>query len=131
MEAMRMSYTAGILLLVAALAVVVGAVVQILQYRRGDHVISRGQFVLRMVIALVLVSIIGGIFFFAVYEWTSPLSALIFGFVLIVITVVVLFLAVADLRLVDRQKHLRQAEIYRGIQELQDLQNESSEDKNE
>lgn len=123
-----MSYTAGVLLLAAALAIITGAVLQLLQYRRGNHIISRGQFVLRMVIAVVLVGIIGLIFFGSIHTWPNPLAALAFWCFITLLTVVVILLAMADLRLVDRQKHLQQAEIYRNIQKLQDMQNGSDKD---
>ncbi len=42
------------------------------------------------------------------------------------LAVVVVFLAFGDLRQIEVQKHLRQAEIYRKIQELQDMQEDSS-----
>lgn len=123
-----MSYTAGVLLLTAALAIITGAVLQLLQYRRGNHIISRGQFVLRMVVAVVLVAIIGMIFFGSVYTWPTPFAALTFWSIITFLTVIVILLAMADLRLVDRQKHLQQAEIYRNIQKLQDMQSQSDED---
>jgi O-antigen/teichoic acid export membrane protein len=125
---LRMSYATGVLLLAAALAIITGAVLQLLQYRRGNHIISRGQFVLRMVVAVVLVVIIGMIFFGSVYAWPTPLAAIAFWSIITFLTVIVILLAMTDLRLVDRQKHLQQAEIYRNIQKLQDMQNKSGKD---
>lgn len=116
-----MSYTAGVLLLVAACAVVIGAVLQVLQYRRGRHIISRAQLVWRLITAVLLVTIIALIFVGAVYPWPGPLAELTFWSVLIVLGIIVIFLAMHDLRLVERQRHIRQAELYRAMQDLQDL----------
>ncbi len=121
-----MSYTAGVLLMVAAVAIVTGAVLQIGQYRRGDHIITRRQFAIRMVTAALLLLIIGLIFFGSLYPWQSALHALVFAMFLTFLAVVVVFLAFGDLRQIEVQKHLRQAEIYRKIQELQDMQEDSS-----
>ncbi len=115
-----MTYTAGVGLLVAAMAVVTGAVLQILQYRAGRHIITRGQLVTRLLTAGLLLVVIGLIFFGVMYPWPGAVAELGFWTSLTVVAVVVIVLAVLDLRQVDRQKHIRQSELYRAIQELQD-----------
>ena len=116
-----MSYTAGVLLRVAALAIVVGAILQVLQYRRGVHIIARGQLILRLATAVVLLAIIGLIFFGVTNRWAGPLQELIFWALLTLLSVLVIFLALADLRILERQKHIAQAQLYRAIQEAQDV----------
>ena len=115
-----MSYTAGVLLLVAAMAIVTGAVLQLLQYRRGASIMTRGQLILRLTTAVVLLAVIGGIFFGATHKW-PPLQELIFWTALTLLAVLVVFLALADLRILERQRHLAQAQLYRAIQEAQDV----------
>ena len=121
-----MTYTSGLLLLVAAIAVIIGAVLQLLQYRRGRHIITRGQLALRLLAAALIVSIIGMIFFGSVYPWPNPLVELLFWSVLTLLAMAVIFVAMADLRMLERQRHLRQAELYRAIQEMQDKASQES-----
>jgi hypothetical protein len=111
-----MSYAAGVLLLVAAVAVIIGAVVQVLLFRRGQQIITRGQLVMRLVTAALLVFTIGLIFLGVLYPWPTALAELGFWTVLTCLAAVVIFLAANDLRQVERQKHLRQADLYRGLQ---------------
>lgn len=115
-----MSYAAGVFLIIAAIAIITGAVLQVLQYRRGQHVISKRQLVMRLVTAALLLTIIVLIFWAALYQWPSPLAALIFWTALTLVAILVIFIALADLRQVEREKHLRQAELYRSIQRLKD-----------
>jgi len=116
----QLSYPAGVLLLVAAVAVCVGAAVQVLQYRRGSQIISRAQLAGRLAMAVILVAIIGFIFFGVLHDWTDPLTELLFWTGLMLLGFLVVFLALHDFRLLDKERHLRQAEIYRAIQRLQD-----------
>ncbi len=120
-----MSYAAGIFLLIAAVAIITGAVLQLLQYRRGQHVISRRQLVTRMLTAALLLAIIVLIFVGAAYPWPGPLQALAFWTVLTVLAIIVIFISMADLRQVERQKHIRQAELYRSIQRAKDAEAKS------
>ena len=115
-----MSYAAGVFLIIAAIAIITGAVLQVLQYRRGQHVISKRQLVMRLVTAALLLTIIVLIFWAALYPWPSPLAALVFWTALTLVAILVIFIALADLRQVEREKHLRQAELYRSIQRLKD-----------
>lgn len=118
---LNMSYAAGVLLLIAACAIVIGAVLQVLQYRRGRHIITRVQLVWRLTTAVLLVIIIALIFLGVVYPWPDPVAELIFWSGLVLLGIIVIFLAMYDLRLVQRQRHIRQAELYRAMQDLQDL----------
>jgi peptidoglycan/LPS O-acetylase OafA/YrhL len=111
-----MSYTAGVLLLIAAVAVSVGALLQVLQYRRGVHIITRGQLILRLATAVVLLAIIGLIFFGVTNTWSGPLPEIMFWSVLTLLAILVVVLALADLRLLERQRHLAQAELYRTLE---------------
>ena len=119
-----MSYVAGVLLLVFAVAVMIGAVLQVAQWRRGRHIISRGQLISRLVTAVLLLLVIAMIFLGVAYPWpetrTGALAELGLWACLMVLLVAVMVLAMNDLRQVDRQRHIRQAEIYRAIQDLQD-----------
>jgi hypothetical protein len=116
-----MSYTAGVLLLVGALAILTAVTLQVLQYRRGVHIITRGQLVLRLVTAALVLGVIGLIFFGVLHPWSGPLQELEFWMVLTVVAVIVIFLALADLRILERQRHIHQAQLYRQMQHIQDL----------
>lgn len=115
-----MSYIAGVFLLVAAVAIVAGAVLQVRQFRRGQHIITRGQLISRLVTAGLLLLVIALIFCGVLYPWSGPLAELVFWSFITLLAVIVIVLAMRDLRQVDRQKHIRQSEIYRAIQKLQD-----------
>jgi hypothetical protein len=111
-----MSYAAGVILLVAAVAIIIGAAAQVLLFRRGQQLITRGQLIMRLVTAGLLVFIIGMIFLGVLYPWPSALSELGFWSALTCLAVVVIYLAANDLRQVERLKHLRQADLYRSLQ---------------
>lgn len=115
-----MPYTAGVLLLIAAVAILTGAVLQVMQFRRGLQIITGGQLALRLITALVLLSVIGMIFFGFAYRWPGPLPQLIFWAVLTALAILVILLALLDLRLLERQRHLHQAQLYRLLQGDQD-----------
>ena len=102
----QLSYPAGVLLLVAAVAVCIGAAVQVLQYRRGSQIISRAQLFGRLAMAVILVAIIGFIFFGVLYDWTDPLTELMFWTGLMLLGFLVVFLALHDFRLLDKERHL-------------------------
>lgn len=119
-----MPYTAGVLLLVAAVAVMIGVALQVSQYRRGRHIITRGQLITRLITAVLLMLAIGMIFYGVTRPWPvtpqGALAQLLYWSALMAVVIVVVLLALADLRKLERQRHLRQAELYRAIQELQD-----------
>jgi TRAP-type C4-dicarboxylate transport system permease large subunit len=110
-----MSVTAGVVLLVAAMAVITGVALQVSQYLRGRQLITRGQFVLRMVTAGILLFIIAMIFGGVLFQWPSPEAELGFWAVLTLLAIAVIFLAFSDLRQVEQQQHLKQAELYRSV----------------
>lgn len=116
----QLPYLAGVLLMVAAVAIAIGAVLQISQYLRGRHIITRGQLILRLVTAALLLGIIGMIFFGALFHWPTPLSELLFWLALTLLAVLVILLAASDLRQLERRRHIEQAAIYRAIQDLHD-----------
>jgi uncharacterized membrane protein YfcA len=117
---LHLSYSAMLLLMVAAVAIATGAALQIFQYLRGRHIITRRQLVLRLVTAALLLGIIAMIFFGALYNWPNPLSELVFWLAVTLLAILVIVLALFDLRQLERRRHLEQAALYRAIQELQD-----------
>jgi len=121
-----MSTAAGVLLMVAAMAIVTGTVLQVVQFRRGRDIVSRGQLVRRLLMAVLLLAVIGMLFYGAVYPWPDPLTALKLVAIPFVLVIIVIFLAMSDLRAVERLKHLRQAELYRTIQDIQDAHKKHS-----
>ena len=116
-----MSYAAGVFLLIVAMAIITGAMLQLSQYHRGHLLITKRQLILRLITAGLLLFIIGMIFFGVLYNWPSALSELGFWSILMLLAIVVIFLAFNDLRLVERERHLKQAELYRNVAKIQDI----------
>ena len=135
-----MSYTVGVLLSIAAVAVIIAALVEVSKYFRGQTIISGRQLLLRLVMALLLLAIIGLGFWGKVYlssENREP-TALAVGIGLaIVMIVAVVVLALLDLRQVMAAQHRARAELYERLadmrQELEELTNKAkqSQDKTE
>ena len=49
-----MTYTAGIFLCLAGVAIVLAALLQVLQFNRGGSIITRGQLLIRLITGVVL-----------------------------------------------------------------------------
>ena len=126
-----MSYATGVGLAIAAVIIVIGALVQISQYRRGQQIMTRRQLVLRLVMAVLLLSIIGLSFFGVVYFHVRRqlLSEIIFWLLLMLVAVVVIVLAMVDLRQVRRAQHRTRAELYQRMAQLQHEMKTMAEDK--
>lgn len=123
-----MSYTAGVLLACAAMALIIGLVHQVWLYTRGRQLLSRRQFILRLVNGLLLLAVIGLMFFGVLYRFTDLRVALLYWAALGLLPVVVIIIAWLDLRELQRYRHQRQAELY---QNLADLQREINERRTE
>ena len=122
-----MSYVAGVIFACLVMAVIVGMVYQALAYARGRQIISRRQFVLRMIVGVLLIATIGLMFYATVYRFANPVMALLFWGLLTLLPVVVIILAWLDLRELARTQHERQAELYRSLAEIeQDLKRKRS-----
>ena len=126
-----MSYVTGVALAIVAVIIVISALVQVSQYRHGRQLISGRQLTLRLVMAVLLLSIIGLSFWGVVYfnVWDQPLTEIIFWLMLMLIAVVVVVLAVVDLRQVRRAQHLARAELYKRMAQLQREMKTIAEDK--
>lgn len=116
-----MSYATGVGLAVLAVIIVISALVQVSQYRRGQQLISSRQLALRLVMACLLLSIIGLSFWAAVYfnVQQEPWAEIIFWLMLMLLAVVVIVLALVDLRQVRRAQHRARAELYQRMAQLQ------------
>ena len=114
-----MSYVARVILACVAMVIMVGMTHQAWTYLRGLTVISRRQFALRMTTGCLLLLTMGLIFYLSVRPPTTLASAAIFWGLLTLLPLVVCVLAWLDLRELARASHLRQAELYRGLAELQ------------
>jgi hypothetical protein len=121
------TYTAGVVLACGAMAVLVGVVHQIWLYTRGRSLMTRRQFVLRMVSGGWLLVTIAMIFVGEFYRIQDLRLALLFWAVLCLMPLAVIVLALADLREIQRVRHQRQAELYQHLAELQqDLRDKSA-----
>lgn len=126
-----MSYVTGVALAIVAGIIVISALVQVSQYRHGRQLISGRQLTLRLVMAMLLLSIIGLSFWGVVYfnNHHHPLTEIIFWLMLMLITVAVVVLAIVDLRQVRRAQHLVRAELYERMAQLQREMKAMAEDK--
>ncbi len=132
-------YTVGVVLSIAAVAVIIAALVEVSKYFRGQTIISGRQLLLRLVMALLLLAIIGLGFWGQLYLTRSPDPMTVavgigLGIVMIVAVVV---LALVDLRQVMSAQHRARAELYERLadmrQEIEELTSKArqSQDKTE
>jgi len=120
-----MSYVTGIILASLAMAILVAILHQTWSYLRGQTLISPRQFGLRLSMGALLLLTIGMIFYAAINLPSNPVAALIYWTVLTFLPLVVVILAWMDLKELARTRHQRQAELYRGLADLQhDLQSQ-------
>lgn len=122
-----MSYTVGLLLSIAAVAVVIAALVEVSRYFRGQTIISGRQLLLRLVMAALLLAIIGLGFWGKVYlsgETPNPTMVAVAVGLGIVMIVAVVVLAILDLRQVMAAQQRARAELY---QRLADMRREIDE----
>ena len=125
-----MSYSGVIILACLAMAIVVGMIHQAWTYLRGMTLLSRRQFSLRMATGSLLLLCIGMIFYSIIRSPTTPVMALAYWGVLTLLPLVVIVLAWLDLRELTRIRHQRQAELYRGLADLErELQAKREADK--
>jgi hypothetical protein len=113
------SYSAGIIFACLAMAVVVGMVYQALSYAHGRQLISRRQLVLRLSAGTLLLGTIGLVFYAAFQHFTNPVTALVYWGLLTLLPVIVVILAWMDLRELARTQHVRQAELYRSLADIE------------
>lgn len=115
-----MSYTVGVILACVAMAIVTGMVQQAWTYFRGQQIISRRQFALRLTTGSLLLVCIGLIFVLGLQQFSDLRVALLIYMALTLLPVVVLLLAWLDLRELRRIQHLRQAQLYRDLADIQE-----------
>ena len=105
---------------IAALGSVIAALVELSKYFRGQSIISGRQLVLRLIMAVLLLSIVGLSFWGVLYFRGNPqpLAMVVFGFALVLLAVMVMILAAMDLRQVAATHHRARAELYQRMAEL-------------
>lgn len=101
------------------MAVLVAMAHQIWLYTRGQSLITRRQFTLRIVNGILLLVTVALIFFGSAYRPGDPRLALLLWAVLTVLPVAVIILALVDLHEVQRLRHQRQAELYQHLAQLE------------
>ena len=119
-----MSYTGGVILGILAAAVFALAVTQISEYVRRHSIITPKQFALRMLMAVLLLAVIGGIYVGAVFSqkgaWLGPLGQALYWTALLLVACVIVVLAMHDLRMLERVRHQRRAELFRRLADLEE-----------
>ena len=114
-----MGWLGATILSAAALAVVVWLGVEIHRYFRGRSVISGKQLILRSVVAALVMGLVAMMLWGAFYPWRSDqaLTQLTYWSAALALALVVVILAMRDWRILLREKHLRQADLYRQLDE--------------
>jgi hypothetical protein len=114
----------------AALAVVVWLGVEIHRYFRGRSVISGKQLILRSVVAALVMGLVAMMLWGAFYPWRSDqaLTQLTYWSAALALALVVVILAMRDWRILLREKHLRQADLYRQLDEEIGAQSKAKKD---
>ena len=114
-----MSYAAGVILASVAMAILIAMAQQAWTYWRGQHIISRRLFLLRLTNGVLLLATIGLIFYGSAHRFADLRMGLLYLSTLSILPVVVIILAWLDLRELRRTKHERQAELYRSLAQLE------------
>jgi len=109
-----MAYAAGVILLVMAVVIGIAMALQINAFTRGRSIISPRQLGLRIVCGVLLLIIIGMIYYGLAREWTNPLHELIFWAALTLLPLMVIVVAYIDLKETQVIGELRQARLYTG-----------------
>lgn len=115
-----MSYSAGVLLAILAAAIAIMVAVQINEYVRRRSILTPAHFALRLVSGLLLLVLIGAIYLGAAVEFASRVGELVYWSALLLGAAAVAALAVLDLRLLERIKHQRRAELYRRLADAEE-----------
>jgi len=116
-----MSYTVGVLLSIAAVAVIIAALVELSNYFRGRTIISGRQLLLRLVMAVLLLAIIGLGFWGKIYLSTGNPELITVAIAVglgIVMFVAVVMLALLDLHQVIAAQQQARAELYRRLADM-------------
>lgn len=116
-----MNYLPLVVLACVAMVIIIGIVYQSLAYARGRMLISRRQFVLRLINGLLLLTTIGLIFYVPFLMKQNLDLRLVLGYwgLLTLLPLIVVILAFLDLREVAKTRHRHQAELYRNLADLE------------
>ena len=107
-----MAYALAVGLLVGAAAGAISLTLQSHAFVTGRSVITARQLGLRIVSGLLLLIVVGMIYYGLVREWQNPAHALIYWTVLTLIPLMLIVLALIDLKETQAVGELRQAKLY-------------------
>jgi tellurite resistance protein TehA-like permease len=112
----RSAYVFGLFLLLALIGVATWIAVELRWWRRGQQVISRGQFISRMLNAAVVVGVLlmvaAGRF---VLRWDNPRAEVTYWIGLLLIVLLIAGFGVGDWRRVMALRDQKQKEMYREL----------------
>jgi hypothetical protein len=114
-----MSYAAGLFLAIVAVGVAILLAVQVNEYLRGRSLLTPPHFLLRIVTGICLILVVGGIYAGALWRFGTPWTELAYWTSLLLAAVLVALLATVDLRMMERAKHRKRAELYRRLAEAE------------
>ncbi len=117
-----MAYAVAVILLITAVIVGIAMLLQINAFTRGRTIISSRQLGLRIVCGVLLLIIIGMIYYGLAREWDNALHELIFWAVLTLLPLMVIIVAYIDLKETQAIAELKRARLYTGaLRAEQDL----------
>ena len=115
-----MSYAAGVILGILACVVVLMALLQVHEYLRGRSLLTRRHLILRLTVAGLMLLAVGCIYVGVVIPFPGVWHELAYWCVLFILLITVTILALVDLRMLERVKHERRAELFRQLAEIED-----------
>ncbi len=107
-----MAYTLGVILLVAGVVIAIVLALQVNAFMRGRTIISSRQLGLRIVCGVLLLVIIGMIYYGLSREWENPVHALVFWTILTLLPLGIIVVAYMDLKETQAIGELKQARLY-------------------
>lgn len=115
-----MSYAAGVILGVLALVMILMAALQVFEYLRGRSLLTRRHLILRVAVAVLMLLSVACIYAGVVINFPAIWHAILYWCALLLMLLLVTILALIDLRMVERIKHQRRAELFRQLAEIED-----------
>ncbi len=109
-------HAVAVFLMISFFAVATWLVVEIRWWQKGQHVISRHQFVVRLINGLVVLAVLSLVFVgrFLV-NWDAPVSEVVYWAGILVMVALIMLLAIYDWRSVLEIREQKQKELYEDL----------------
>jgi len=111
-------YLVALFLTTAFVAILITMVVNLIWWRKGYHVISRGQLCARLGYTGVILGVIGLMFVGRfLLKWEAPKTEIVYWLGLVVIVILVAIVVAGDLRSILKVRQEKQLQMYRELVE--------------